>query len=145
MQPTLPYAEKVSEVIKLLELDGWTLKRTTGSHRHYTHRSKPGLVTVAGKPSATLKPGTEASIAGRVTEGAFVKGYVVVFEGDDATGFSAYAPDLPGVIAAADTREETEQLMREAMTEHIALLRQIGESVPEPVEAAGVSIVTSAA
>lgn len=53
---------KVSEVIKLLELDGWSLKRTTGSHRHYTHPAKPGLVTVAGKPSATLKPGTEASI-----------------------------------------------------------------------------------
>ena len=53
---------KVSEVIKLLEHDGWTLKRTSGSHRHYSHPSKPGLVTVAGKPSATLKSGTEASI-----------------------------------------------------------------------------------
>jgi predicted RNA binding protein YcfA (HicA-like mRNA interferase family) len=53
---------KVGEIIAMLEGDGWTLKRTTGSHRHYTHPDKPGLVTVAGKPSATLKPGTEASI-----------------------------------------------------------------------------------
>jgi predicted RNA binding protein YcfA (HicA-like mRNA interferase family) len=41
---------------------GWVLKRTTGAHRHYSHPTKPGLVTVAGKPSATLKPKTEASI-----------------------------------------------------------------------------------
>ena len=53
---------KISEMIRLLEQDGWTLKRVTGSHRHYSHPAKPGLVTVAGKPSATLKPKTEASI-----------------------------------------------------------------------------------
>jgi predicted RNA binding protein YcfA (HicA-like mRNA interferase family) len=53
---------KISEMIRLIEQDGWTLKRVTGSHRHYRHPVKPGLVTVAGKPSATLKPKTEASI-----------------------------------------------------------------------------------
>lgn len=53
---------KVGEVVRLLEQDGWTLKRVTGSHRHFPHTSKPGLVTVAGKPSATLKPKTEASV-----------------------------------------------------------------------------------
>lgn len=52
---------KVSEVIDLLE-DGWVLKRVTGSHQHFVHPPKPGLVTVAGKPSATLKPKTEARI-----------------------------------------------------------------------------------
>jgi predicted RNA binding protein YcfA (HicA-like mRNA interferase family) len=53
---------KVEEVIKLLEADGWVVRRTSGSHRHFVHPVKPGLVTVAGKPSATLKPKTEASI-----------------------------------------------------------------------------------
>jgi predicted RNA binding protein YcfA (HicA-like mRNA interferase family) len=53
---------KISEVIRLLEQDGWVLKRTAGSHRHFSHPMKTGLVTVAGKPSATLKPKTEASI-----------------------------------------------------------------------------------
>jgi predicted RNase H-like HicB family nuclease len=67
-------------------------------------------------------------------------GYVVVFEGDDASGYSAYSPDLPGVVAAADTREETEALMREAMTEHVAILRETGQPVPEP-GATGVTIV----
>jgi predicted RNA binding protein YcfA (HicA-like mRNA interferase family) len=53
---------KISEMIRVLEADGWRLKRMTGSHRHFVHPHKPGLVTVAGKPSATLKPKTEASI-----------------------------------------------------------------------------------
>jgi predicted RNA binding protein YcfA (HicA-like mRNA interferase family) len=53
---------KISEIIHVLEQDGWVLKRTTGSHRHFMHPTKPGLVTVAGKPSATLKPKTELSI-----------------------------------------------------------------------------------
>jgi predicted RNA binding protein YcfA (HicA-like mRNA interferase family) len=53
---------KISEIIRLLEQDGWVLKRTGGSHRHFTHPTKPGLATVAGKPSATLKPKTESSI-----------------------------------------------------------------------------------
>ena len=55
-----------------------------------------------------------------------MKGYVVVIEGDEQVGFSSYSPDLPGVVAAGSTREETETLMREAMTEHIAILRETG-------------------
>jgi predicted RNA binding protein YcfA (HicA-like mRNA interferase family) len=58
--PRMPL--KIKEVIRLLEADGWRLKRTTGSHRHFTHPEKPGIVTVAGHPSATLKKKTEASI-----------------------------------------------------------------------------------
>ena len=53
---------KISEIIVLLQQHGWTLKRVSGSHRHFTHPEKPGLVTVAGKLSATLKPKTESSI-----------------------------------------------------------------------------------
>jgi predicted RNA binding protein YcfA (HicA-like mRNA interferase family) len=53
---------KVGEIIKLLEADGWYLHRTRGSHRQYRHPTKPGLATVAGKPSDTLHPRTEKSI-----------------------------------------------------------------------------------
>ena len=74
-----------------------------------------------------------------------MKGYVVVFEGDNESGYSAYSPDLPGVIAAGDSRQETEQLMIEAMAAHIAMLRQEGQSVPEPSEAASVTILDPAA
>ena len=45
----------------LLE-DGWFLVATRGSHRQYKHPIKPGRVTVAGKPSDDVAPGTLGSI-----------------------------------------------------------------------------------
>lgn len=53
---------KVRDVIKLIETDGWYLDRTRGSHRQYKHPSKPGLVTIPGKPGDDLAPGTQNSI-----------------------------------------------------------------------------------
>jgi len=38
------------------------LDRTRGSHRQYRHNSKKGVVTIAGKPSDDLAPGTQNSI-----------------------------------------------------------------------------------
>jgi predicted RNA binding protein YcfA (HicA-like mRNA interferase family) len=49
-------------VIKQIEEDGWYLARTRGSHRQFKHPTKSGLVTVAGKPSDDLAPGTLNSI-----------------------------------------------------------------------------------
>ncbi len=74
-----------------------------------------------------------------------MRGYVVVFEGDDPSGYSAYSPDLPGVVAAGATRQETEDLMVEAIAEHITVLRQAGQPVPEPSEADSVVILDPAA
>jgi predicted RNA binding protein YcfA (HicA-like mRNA interferase family) len=53
---------KVREAIKLIEIDGWFLVATRGSHRQYKHPLKPGRVTIAGKPSDDLAPGTLNSI-----------------------------------------------------------------------------------
>ncbi|AVP96812.1 addiction module toxin, HicA family [Ahniella affigens] len=53
---------KVSEVLKLLHDDGWFLVATRGSHRQFKHPSKPGRVTIAGKPSDDLATGTLLSI-----------------------------------------------------------------------------------
>jgi predicted RNA binding protein YcfA (HicA-like mRNA interferase family) len=49
---------KVKELIKLIEKDGWEQSRMKGSHRQYRHPVKEGTVTVAGKPSAEIPPGT---------------------------------------------------------------------------------------
>ncbi len=49
---------KVKELIALLEADGWFLVRTKGSHRQFHHPTKPGTVTVSGKPSIDVPPGT---------------------------------------------------------------------------------------
>jgi predicted RNA binding protein YcfA (HicA-like mRNA interferase family) len=53
---------KVRELIRMLEADGWSLAATRGSHRQYKHQNKPGRVTVAGKPSDDIGPGTLDSI-----------------------------------------------------------------------------------
>jgi predicted RNA binding protein YcfA (HicA-like mRNA interferase family) len=49
---------KVSEILRLLSDDGWVIVATRGRHRQYRHPSKPGRVTVPGKPSDELAPGT---------------------------------------------------------------------------------------
>ena len=49
---------KVRAVIKMLETDGWSLTRIRGSHRQFTHSSKRGTVTLAGKPGVDVPPGT---------------------------------------------------------------------------------------
>ena len=53
---------KVREATRLIEDDGWRLVATRGSHRQFKHGRKPGRVTIAGKPSDDLAPGTLNSI-----------------------------------------------------------------------------------
>jgi predicted RNA binding protein YcfA (HicA-like mRNA interferase family) len=53
---------KIREVLRLLTEDGWEVVTTRGSHRQLKHPTKPGRVTVAGKPSDDLHPKSAASI-----------------------------------------------------------------------------------
>ena len=53
---------KVRDVIGLLLEDGWFQVAQSGSHRQYKHPTKPGRVTVAGKPGHELAAGTLSSI-----------------------------------------------------------------------------------
>ena len=53
---------KVKEVIELIEDVGWQKVRTKGSHRQFQHPSKSGTVTVSGKMSIDIPPGTLNSI-----------------------------------------------------------------------------------
>ena len=53
---------KISEILRMLQDDGWFLVATRGSHRQYKHPVKPGRVTVPGKPSDDVAPGTLNSI-----------------------------------------------------------------------------------
>jgi predicted RNase H-like HicB family nuclease len=54
---------------------------------------------------------------------------VIVEKG--GTSFGAYVPDLPGCIAAAETKEEVLQLI-EAIEFHVEGLRKDGQPIPEP-------------
>jgi len=53
---------KISDLIRLLHDDGWYMVTIKGSHRQFNHPVKPGRVTVAGKPSDDVAPGTLNSI-----------------------------------------------------------------------------------
>ena len=55
---------------------------------------------------------------------------VVIEKGESSYG--AHVPDLPGCVAAAESREEVIALIREAIEFHIEELRQSGEPVPPP-------------
>jgi len=57
--------------------------------------------------------------------------YAVVIE-RGPTSFGASVPDLPGCFAVAETFEEVERLIKEAIVGYIAVLRERGEPVPEP-------------
>ena len=58
----LAMPRRVRDLIRLVEDDGWYLVGQTGSHRQYKHATKPGRVTIAGKPSVEVPPKTEKSI-----------------------------------------------------------------------------------
>lgn len=53
---------KVWAVLRMLKDDGWAEVAHRGSHRQFKHQSKPSRVTVPGKPSDDLAPGTLNSI-----------------------------------------------------------------------------------
>ena len=57
--------------------------------------------------------------------------YAIVVE-NAGSNLAAYVPDLPGCIAAAETKEEVVELIREAIEFHIEGLREEGLPVPRP-------------
>jgi len=54
--------------------------------------------------------------------------------------FSAYAPDFPGCVVAADTEKETLALMKEALEMHVEDMRERGEPIPQPSEVREVEV-----
>jgi predicted RNase H-like HicB family nuclease len=57
--------------------------------------------------------------------------YLILIETDE-NGCSAYAPDLPGCVAAGATRPGVEREMHDAIAFHLEGLRDAGEPIPEP-------------
>ncbi|WP_405236067.1 type II toxin-antitoxin system HicA family toxin [Lentisalinibacter orientalis] len=53
---------KVREVLTILRAESWVEVSRRGSHRQLKHPTRPGRVTVPGKPSDDLAPGTLNSI-----------------------------------------------------------------------------------
>ena len=56
--------------------------------------------------------------------------------------YSAYSSDLPGCVAAGDTREDTKLIMRDAMRLHLQGLIGDGDPVPESDASAEYMVVS---
>ena len=61
--------------------------------------------------------------------------YTVIYE-SGPTSWGAYVPDLPGVIAVGDSRDEVERLIREAVEFHLEGMREEGLPIPEALSSA---------
>jgi predicted RNase H-like HicB family nuclease len=66
-----------------------------------------------------------------------MKQYLVIYERAEDGGWGAHSPDVEGVFALGDTREEVEARMIEALSAHLDYLRERGQQIPEPRTDAG--------
>lgn len=57
--------------------------------------------------------------------------YMVILE-KGPTSYGAYVPDLPGCVAAGETKAEVVKLIQEAIEFHIEGLQEEGLPIPEP-------------
>ena len=57
--------------------------------------------------------------------------YAIVIEKGE-TSFGAYVPDLPGCVAAAESKREVKKLIREAIQFHLEGLKEDGSPIPTP-------------
>ena len=69
--------------------------------------------------------------------------YLVVIE-EGPSGFGAHVPDLPGCVAASETKDDVMRLIREAIAFHITGMRENGEPIPTPTSEATVVEVGAA-
>jgi predicted RNase H-like HicB family nuclease len=68
--------------------------------------------------------------------------YTIVIE-DAGSNYAAYAPDVPGCIATGSSIDEVTSTLREAIEEHINILRDMGEEIPVPHSSASIIQVIS--
>ena len=69
--------------------------------------------------------------------------YLVVVE-KGKSSYGAYVPDLPGCVAAGESRREVRKLIRDAVKLHVEALRESGRPVPEPTSKSDVVRVRAA-
>ena len=100
----------VGEVLRLLSTEGWYLVATRGSHRQFKARSKPGRVTVVGKPSDDLAPGTLDTPSQLRTPRQITL--------------------RTGCVATGATVEEAVRSIREAVELHLEGMREDGIPMP---------------
>ena len=67
--------------------------------------------------------------------------YTIIIE-KARKNYSAYCPDVPGCVAAADTVDEIIELMRDAIKGHLELMKEDEMEIPEPTTQAACIEIT---
>ena len=60
-----------------------------------------------------------------------VERYLILVEGGEPPGYSAWSPDVPGCAATGRGLDECPNRMREALALHLAALAEDGDQLPE--------------
>jgi predicted RNase H-like HicB family nuclease len=107
-------------------------RAATGSS--FTRRSRGGGSQLLAIPTLT-SPEARSTVYTSKQVGSEGMRYAVVFE-PSKYGYGAYVPDLPGCVAAGETIDETERLIREAIEFHIEGMKEDGTKAPEPAAVA---------
>lgn len=84
--------------------------------------------------ASVVEAGTEFPFV-HESDGVLQREFLAVIERGE-TGWGAYVPDLPGVVAAAGSAEDVRSLISEAVEFHLDGLREAHEPVPEPLSRA---------
>lgn len=109
-------------LLKDLKDDGWYLGATEGACRQYIHKAHPYVITVSVRYNDVLGPGTQASVE-RAAEAEPHPDPQLEVE-PTKTGFSAFSPELPGVIATGATEAEARDRQTQAVELHLQAVRQ---------------------
>ena len=134
------------EVIKVLHEDGWYEVRQKGSHLHFKHPAKPGIVTVPIH-RGDLKPKTVKTIWKQAGIEAPAKNKkedhhmeniscFAELEGGDDEGYSLFFPDFPGCVSCGSDIKEACEMAHEALELHVGSMLEDGEALPESFAAA---------
>jgi predicted RNase H-like HicB family nuclease len=75
---------------------------------------------------------SEHRATSRFEEMSEIERYLVLVEGDSPSNYSAWSPDVPGCVATGETIETCVQEMRKALTGHLEVMREHGETIPAP-------------
>jgi predicted RNase H-like HicB family nuclease len=128
-------AMKHRDVIKLIEADGWHWNEPPAVTAFTSIRRSPEpSLSLIMAPRTFPGDAEEYSEAGRA--GQIMRDYLVIYEQGKDGGWGAYAPDLPGLGVAAESREEVETLIREGIQIYIEELQADSLPIPEAVTSA---------
>jgi predicted RNase H-like HicB family nuclease len=116
------------------------LVRVTGSHHHFKHPTKSGLVTIP-HPKKDLQIKTVNSIFKQCSahpdrrifslEGNQTMLYpIAILPGDDGHAWGVEVPDIPGCFSAGDDLDDAMAMAREAIEGHLQLLAEEGGAIP---------------